>query len=109
MTCWASRSPAPLDAARSAACCNCVILGPMASSTSSFRISDELKSRLEDAAHRMNKGKNWILNRALEEYLERHSRAALRAEARRQSLLASRRRWKDEKFWAKAAAEVWSD
>ena len=80
----------------------------MAPSTSSFRISDELKFRLEEAARRMNKGKNWIINRALEEYLERHNQTELRKEARRQSLLASRKGWKDEAFWERAAAEVWN-
>ena len=83
--------------------------GGTATSTSSFRISDKLRLRLEDAARRMNKGKNWIINRALDEYLERHNRAGLREEARRQSLLASRKRWKDDALWEKAAAEVWND
>ena len=81
----------------------------MPSSTSSFRIPDELRFRLEGTARRLNKGKNWVINRALDEYLERHSRAALRAEARRQSLLASRKRWKDEALWEKATAEAWND
>ncbi len=81
----------------------------MASSTSSFRIPDELKRRLENAARRMNKRKNWIINRAIEEYLRGYSRTQLRAEARRQSLLASRKRWKDAAKWEAAAAEVWSD
>ena len=81
----------------------------MPSSTSSFRISDELRFRLEGTARRLNKGKNWVINRALDEYLERHSRTALRAEARRQSLLASRKRWRDEALWEKAAAQVWND
>ena len=81
----------------------------MASSTSSFRIPDELKLRLEETARRMNKGKNWILNRALEEYLARHSQDQLREEARRQSLLASRRRWKDEALWENAVAETWDE
>jgi len=81
----------------------------VASSTSSFRIPDELKRRLENAARRMNKRKNWIINRAIEEYLRGYSRTQLRAEARRQSLLASRKRWKDAAKWEAAAAEVWSD
>lgn len=81
----------------------------VASSTSSFRIPDELKLRLEDAARRTNKGKNWILNRALEEYLDRHSLAHLREEARRQSLLAGRKRWKDETLWEEATAETWDE
>jgi len=81
----------------------------MASSTSSFRIPDQLKLRLETAARQTGKGKNWVINRALEEYLDRHSRAGLRQEARRQSLLAGRKRWKGEAVWAKATAEVWND
>lgn len=81
----------------------------MASSTSSFRIPDELKLRLETTAKRMNKGKNWILNRALQEYLERHDRAALAAEARRQSLLASRHHWEDQDAWEATVAETWND
>jgi predicted transcriptional regulator len=81
----------------------------MASSTSSFRISDELKARLEETARRLQKGKNWILNRALEEYLARHSATNLREEARRQSLLASRKRGKDQELWESAAAETWHE
>lgn len=61
------------------------------------------------AARRLSKRKNWIVNRALEEYLDRHSRTKLRQEARRQSLAASRRAWKDQAMWEKAAGEVWHD
>lgn len=81
----------------------------MASSTSSFRIPERLKARLDRAARRLNKRKNWIIHRALEEFLERHSRADLRDEARRQSLMASRRHWKDQLPWEKAGGEVWND
>ncbi|MGH9722060.1 MAG: CopG family ribbon-helix-helix protein [Bryobacteraceae bacterium] len=81
----------------------------MGSTTSSFRIPGELRQRLEEAALRSHKGKNWIINRALEEYLIRHRREGLREEARRQSLLASRRRLKGEAAWEKSGAEVWHD
>ena len=47
----------------------------------------------------MNKGKNWIIKQALAEYLQRHNMDLLRAEARRQSIAASKKKWKDEKFW----------
>lgn len=53
----------------------------------------------------MNKGKNWIINQAVTEYLDRHNQDALRGEARRQSILASKREWRDEGFWEKIAAE----
>lgn len=81
----------------------------MASSTSSFRISDELKAQLEATAHRLNKGKNWIINQALQEYLQRHDHEWLRKEARRQSLLVSKKKWEDADLWEEAIAEVWND
>lgn len=81
----------------------------VASSTSSFRLPDELKVRLEQAAEQSKKGKNWIIRRALEEYLQRHSEEAFRAEARRQSIAASAHKWKDEEFWEKIAAETWNE
>ena len=61
----------------------------MASSTTSIRVPDDLKERLEEAAEFMGKPKNWIIGRAIEEYLNRHSRQAIEAEARRQSILVS--------------------
>lgn len=79
----------------------------MASSTSSFRISDELKVRLDSVARRMNKGKNRVITEALQDYLDRHDRIELRQEARRQSLLAGRKPWKDQRAWETAAAEAW--
>jgi predicted transcriptional regulator len=81
----------------------------MASSTSSIRIPDELKTQLETTARRMKKPKNWIITRALQEYLDRHNREAFLAEARRQSLLASKKKWEDEEYWDKLAAEVLRD
>jgi predicted transcriptional regulator len=81
----------------------------MGSSTSSFRIPDDLKARLERTARRLNKGKNWVINRALKEYLERQNQGWLRAEAVRQSVLAGKKKWKDEKLWGQALAEAWDD
>ena len=79
----------------------------MSSSTTSIRLPDELRSSLDRASRRMSKGKNWIIKQALAEYLQRHDMDLLRAEARRQSIAASKRKWKDAKLWEQAAAEVW--
>jgi predicted transcriptional regulator len=79
----------------------------VASSTTSIRIPDDLKLSLESTARRMSKGKNWIIKQALTEYLQRHNMDLLRAEARRQSIAASKKKWKDAKLWEEAAAEVW--
>jgi predicted DNA-binding protein len=61
----------------------------MASSTTSIRVPDDLKNRLEETAKFMGKPQNWIISRAIEEYLNRHSHQAIEAEARRQSILVS--------------------
>jgi len=73
----------------------------MKSSTSSFRISEDLRIRLERTARHMGRGKNWLINRALEAYLDQAGADALAAEARRQSLAASGVTTKDEEFWQK--------
>jgi predicted DNA-binding protein len=75
----------------------------MSSTTSSFRISEELRIRFEVAASESGKGKNWILNQALREYLDRMRQDSLAAEARRQSLLAGGRTAPEAQFWAAQA------
>lgn len=79
-----------LDYIRIAFACiaNCVTLKAM-SRTSSFRLSDELHDRLDRFARRQRRGKNAVIVRAIENYLDRHERENLATEARRQSLLAS--------------------
>ena len=57
----------------------------------------------------MKKPKNWIVTNALREYLQRYNRDLFLAEARRQSILASKRKWKDAGLWEEAAAEVWDE
>jgi predicted transcriptional regulator len=73
------------------------------STTSSFRISNELRTRLERAARRLNQGKNAIITLALEEYLDKFNRQWFLEEARRQSILASAALNEDEIQWAKHA------
>ena len=76
--------------------------------TSSFRISEETRDRLEETAGYLGKGKNWIITRALEEYLDRVGRETLAKEARRQSLAASGAVTEDEEAWAaQADTEDW--
>ena len=47
--------------------------------------------------------KSWVINRALESYLDQVGYDALAGEARRQSLVASGVVTEDEKFWRKRA------
>ena len=64
-------------------------------------MSRELRKRLEETARALKKPKNRIIVQALEEHLQGKDRAALTAEARRQSLLASVESVEDEEFWEK--------
>ena len=73
------------------------------STTSSFRISNELRTRLEQTARRLNRGKNAIITLALEEYLDKFNRQRFLEEARRQSILASAASSDDEIQWSKHA------
>jgi predicted DNA-binding protein len=70
---------------------------------SSFRISEQLRLRLDRTARHLGKDKNWIINRALEDYLDRMGQDALAVEAKRQSIVASGVITKDEKSWQKRA------
>ena len=57
--------------------------------TTSIRLEPRLRRALERRAAKEKRGKNWIISRALEEYLTGGERSDLEAEARRQSLLVS--------------------
>jgi predicted transcriptional regulator len=69
----------------------------MPTMTSSFRIDLELNERLNTTARLLKKNKNWIINRAIADYLERAG--AFREECRRQSILASKHVTEDERAW----------
>ncbi len=76
----------------------------MKSVTTSIRLDTSLAARLEQAASRLSRGKNWIVTSALQAYLEKLDRGDLAAEARRQSALVSRcRRRKEDTAWADTA------
>lgn len=73
----------------------------MASRTSSFRIDERLSARLDGTAKALGKNRNWVLLRALEDYLDRVSLEGLAEEARRQSSLVA--------AWEGADAALWKD
>jgi predicted transcriptional regulator len=70
------------------------------STTTSIRLSDDLKQELEAVSHRLHRGKNWVIAEALRVYLASLRNPSLEAEARRQSLLAAQKE-KDnpDTFW----------
>ncbi|MGH2577066.1 MAG: CopG family ribbon-helix-helix protein, partial [Actinomycetota bacterium] len=64
-------------------------MSTLKATTTSVRLPPELRQRLEDTARRLGRGKNWIVVRALEEYLAKGHDRAFIEEARRQSERAS--------------------
>ena len=66
-----------------------------ASITTSVRLPHPLRRDLERRARVSNRGKNWIIKEALEQYLYGSAQDELRREARRQSEIASRRTPRD--------------
>lgn len=67
--------------------------------TTSIRLPPQLREELEKAAHTLHRGKNWIVTEALQEYLAKLHHHELAKEARRQSILASRKKRKEDKSW----------
>ncbi|TVP77288.1 MAG: ribbon-helix-helix protein, CopG family [Puniceicoccaceae bacterium] len=68
-----------------------------ASITTSIRLSPKLRQALERKARQEKRGKNWIISRALENYLEHDAQYDLAAEACRQSEIAAQQ---DAEDWA---------
>ncbi|MBV8801564.1 MAG: hypothetical protein JO131_01115 [Gammaproteobacteria bacterium] len=60
------------------------------STTTSVRLPSQLVDQLEYASSSLHRGKNWIIVKALEEYLKHFNQETLQQEAKRQSLLANK-------------------
>jgi predicted DNA-binding protein len=58
--------------------------------TTSIRLESDLRDQLEHASQVLHRGKNWIIQQALQKYLAEMDFADLAKEARRQSLIACR-------------------
>lgn len=71
--------------------------------TTSVRLTADLRLQLDHAAHRLHRGRNWIVSQALLEYLAKLGESKLVNEAQRQSLLANEadRANKDIEIWDK--------
>jgi predicted DNA-binding protein len=67
--------------------------------TTSVRLPPKLRDQLEDAAHVLHRGKNWVIVHALQEYLTKLEQHKLTEEARRQSLLASSNEHSENQPW----------
>ena len=67
--------------------------------TTSIRLPLDLRQQLEKASHMLHRGKNWIMTKALEEYLRKLNQNTLAEEAHRQSLLVSQIESKENQNW----------
>ena len=67
--------------------------------TTSIRLPQNIRVRLEKASHSLHRGKNWIITRALEAYLAKLHQNTLMHEARRQSIRAGRADKRESKHW----------
>lgn len=76
------------------------------STTTSIRLPKELSRELARKARSTKRGKSWVIKEALELYLLGSSHDTLREEARRQSLLASKRLTKVDAIWTEQAGEI---
>jgi len=76
-----------------------------ATTTTSIRLPRDLSRALARKARSSRRGKSWVIKEALELYLLGSSQDEVRAEAKRQSILASARTPTDA-AWAEAGGEV---
>lgn len=67
--------------------------------TTSIRLPSQIRKRLDQASHRLNKGKNGIILDALSDYFQKMEAASFREEAKLQSLLASRQDNQEGSIW----------
>ena len=67
--------------------------------TTSIRLPPNIRNELEVTSHKIHRGKNWIIIKALEMYLAKVNLKTLADEARRQSILASHTDAKENEDW----------
>ena len=77
------------------------------SSTTSIRLSDDLRVELEAVSQRLHRGKNWIISEAIRIYLQSFRNPSLEAEAKRQSLLVALKDKQDTIWEDNADTQGW--
>lgn len=75
----------------------------MKSIMTSIRLNYEIDEELEQAAQALHRKKNWLINEAIKNYLIQLKTSSLTKEARRQSILASKKITAEEKLWEASA------
>ena len=77
------------------------------SSTTSIRLSDDLRVELEAVSQRLHRGKNWIISEAIRIYLQSFRNPFLEAEAKIQSLLVTLKDKQDTIWEDNADTQGW--
>ena len=67
--------------------------------TTSIRLPPNIRNELEVTSHKLHRGKNWIIIKALEMYLAKINLITFADEARRQSILASHADVEESEDW----------
>lgn len=67
--------------------------------TINVRLPSILNRQLSETSHSLHRDKDWIIAKALEEYLSHINYPALAEEAKRQSLLACQSDAEENKLW----------
>ena len=75
------------------------------SQTLTIRVSEKLLDRLGEFVRQTNRRGNSVIVRAIEDYLDLNEIESLRAEAPRQSLLASEQTQPEDEAWPELAAD----
>jgi predicted DNA-binding protein len=65
----------------------------------SIRLDWETSEQLKKATHALHRRKNWIIREAIRNYLAQSQVSILAKEARRQSILASKKMTPEEEAW----------
>jgi predicted DNA-binding protein len=78
------------------------------STTTSIRLPTQLVDQLEHASSSLQRGKNWIIIRALEEYLASLNKESLMVEAKRQSLIANQADQKNDTWDEEMDTSGWT-
>ncbi len=76
------------------------------STTITVKLDNEVKEKLDELSQQIHRPKNWIINKALTEYIDRNNLARVVEKARQHCLLANQQ---DESDWDQFAAEAWED
>lgn len=80
------------------------------SRTTSVRLDDDLKKKLDDVSLQTHRPKNWIINKALQEFFERYANLQRIEKAKQQCLIANQQDIDPSRNdWEALGDELWEN